>query len=91
MKTKQSYLENLKPGQIIAFKNREKMLTAKVIEIEDHTVCVETRNGSKYFIQLEDVSWVKTGSRWPSGIYNALKNNSKKEVNNDAETEETDD
>lgn len=74
-KTRDEYLENLEVGLLIAFKNDGKMISAKVIEIHDDQVKVETKNGSMYFVKKENIAWIKTGKRWPKGIFNALRNN----------------
>lgn len=89
MKNKQQYLDSLKVGQIVAFKINDKMISAKVSYfLKDGSVEVETKNGSKYYIKTEEISWVKTGARWPAGIYNALKANKiREEVNSDEQTE----
>lgn len=85
MKTKQYNLENLMVGQLVAFKNGDKMISAKVTNIYQDTIEVESRNGSVYFINREEIAWVKTGSRWPTGIYNALKINERRgEFKNEA-------
>lgn len=75
VKTRDDYLKNLEVGLLVAFKTDGKMMSAKVIEINDEQVKVETKNGSVYFVKKEDIAWVKTGKRWPAGIFNALRNN----------------
>ena len=34
---------------------------------------VETSYGAVSVIPFEDVLWVRTGNRWPRGVYNMLK------------------
>lgn len=90
MRTKQSYINSLEPDQLVAFKHGDRLISAKVAEVnkeadEVTSILVVTKNGSRYVVKPEDISWVKTGSRWPAGIYNALKAN-RKDVNN-GETE----
>ena len=34
---------------------------------------LETEYGAEFIVPFEDVIWVKTGRRWPRGIYNLLK------------------
>jgi hypothetical protein len=34
---------------------------------------VETSYGATHVIPFEDVLWVRTGARWPRGVYNMLK------------------
>jgi len=74
-KSKDDYIRNLEIDALVAFRNEGKMLSAKVVSIQQEQVKVETKNGSIYNIQKADIAWVKTGGRWPSGIYNALKGN----------------
>ena len=86
MKSKQTYINNLEPGQFIAFKHGDRMISAKVVSTssfdgEVNTVEVVTKNASRYRVNAEDISWVRTGTRWPAGIYNALKANGRKDEN----------
>lgn len=93
MNGKQGYIDRLEPEQFIAFKHRERMISAKVDSVEKFdekvvAVNVVTKNGSRYKIDPAEISWVKTGSRWPSGIYNALKaNNTFRKGGNSGESE----
>ena len=73
-KTKGDYINNIEVGVLIAFKVQDRMVSAKVIQVNENDVKVETKNGSIYFVGKESIAGVKTGSRWPSGIYNALRN-----------------
>jgi hypothetical protein len=80
-KVKGDYINAIEPGVLVAFKSEDKMVAAKVISKHEKEVDggiipyvkVETKNGSIYFVDNVDIAWVKTGSRWPAGIYNALK------------------
>ena len=66
----------LHKGVIVAFKKNEKCKSAKVIsndeEIVNDIIEVETKMGKKYKINKEDILWVKTGQRWPKGVYHLL-------------------
>lgn len=73
-KSKKDYIENIEVGVLIAFKIQDRMVSAKVIQVNENDVKVETKNGSIYFVGKESIAWVKTGNRWPAGIYNALCN-----------------
>lgn len=70
------YLNLIEVGSIVAFVESGKMLSAKVAKIEEESYTVLTKNGSVYYPTKNDIVWVKNGSRWPRGIYNALKLNS---------------
>ena len=72
-KNREFYINALCVGNIIAFQIDEKMYTGKVHEIREENLVVKTKNGSVYFPTKEQVVWVKNGTFWPQGIYNALK------------------
>lgn len=72
-KTRAYFLEQMKPGNVIAFNSGSRMLSGKIQEIDDKKVTVKTKNGSVFFVDKKDIVWVLTGSRWPIGIYNALR------------------
>lgn len=75
MSNKQRYLDNLEKGQIIAFAFLDKTLSGKVTDVEELAVNVEAKNGQKFIVAYKDILWVKTGNRWPKGVYIALKRN----------------
>lgn len=73
---KQKYLNNIQIGTIVAFKlSDNKAKSAKVVKksTKNRKLQVETSYGAQYIIPFENVIWVKTGSRWPKGVYNMLK------------------
>lgn len=72
-RTRGHYIDNLQPGNIIAFRIQEDMFSGKVIEINDFDVVVKTKNGSVYNPTKDDIAWIKNGSHWPVGIFKALK------------------
>ena len=72
MKSRVDYINELKPGHIIAYKNEKGMFTGKIIEVHSDDVVIQTVNKSIYTISKNDITWVKLGSRWPTGIHNAL-------------------
>lgn len=87
MKTKDEYIENAEEGLIVAFRlNFEarsglkltKVISGKIIENrkEDEIYVVETRNSLRYGVPYSTVSWVKTGTRWPKGVYQEMKKGS---------------
>ena len=76
-KTRESYVESLIPGNIIAFQMNDHMYSGKVVKVEEEGLVVKTKNGSIYYPNKSQVAWVKNGTHWPQGIYNALKLNSK--------------
>ena len=78
-KIKDDYINNVEKDMLVAFTNDDKMLAAMVKEVkyDERGVVTEvkvvTKNGSIYRVPKDNVVWVKTGSRWPAGIFNALK------------------
>lgn len=73
-KNKHDYIESAKIGTIIAFKvTDKKALSGKIEEIGKSQFLVKTKNGVLFTVKKENVLWVKTTSRWPKGVYLALK------------------
>lgn len=75
---KSKYLEAIQIGTIVAYKYGEgKAKSAKVVKksIKNRKLQVETSYGAVNVISFDDVLWVKTGKRWPKGIYNMFKGN----------------
>lgn len=80
-KTPGEYIDNVEVGMIIAFATEpEKAISAKVKEIfksEDNgvkEVLAVSKNGYTYKVPRAAIIWVKTGHRWPRGIYDKLRN-----------------
>lgn len=73
---KADYVDNVSKGTIVAFKvDDDKVKSAKVVKKsskEKMLKCV-TSYGKEYVVKYSDVIWVKTGTRWPRGVYNLLK------------------
>lgn len=75
-KNKLNYIETIQIGVIVAFRELSgKLNTAKVTakNTKLRRLKLETQYGKKFVIPYESVVWVKTGSRFPRGIYNELK------------------
>ena len=71
---RKSYLESISKDNIVAFRNSENIYSGKVLEVVGKYVTIQTPNGSIYYVnKYEDIVWVKNGSKWPVGIFNALK------------------
>ena len=76
MEQKMSYIENIDIGTILAFRlSNGKVKSAKVTRksTKNRKLKVETDYGAEYIIAFEDVIWVRTGKRWPRGVYQLLK------------------
>ena len=83
--TTEDYVNNIKEGTLVAFKrdmSKDIAMSGKFIGYEEKTkkVIIESKRGTKYRIQKENIIWVKTGSRWPRWVYSLFNN---KEVNNE--------
>jgi transcription termination factor Rho len=73
-KSKTEYINNVRVGDLLAFKvNETKILSGKVEQIAKDMLVVETKNGIRFNVRKKNIVWVKTGDRWPKGIYEALK------------------
>lgn len=72
---KLSYIEHAEIGTIVACKVDGKVKSAKIIKRSSKKKCfmVETAYGAQYIVPYENVIWVRTGSKWPKGVYRALK------------------
>ncbi len=76
MEQKMRYIENINIGTIVAFKlSNGKAKSAKVTRksTKNRKLKVETDYGAEYVISFDDIIWVRTGKRWPRGVYKLLK------------------
>lgn len=71
-----NYIENVSTGTLVAFRlHNGKVKSAKVERksTKRRALKVVTEYGAEYIIGFDDVLWVRTGKRWPRGVYNLLK------------------
>lgn len=76
MEQKMSYIENIEVGTIVAFRlSNGKVKSAKVARksTKNRKLKLETDYGAEYIVSYEDIVWVRTGKRWPRGVYKLLK------------------
>lgn len=76
MEQKMPYIESAKVDAIVAFRlPNGKVKSAKIIKksTQNRKLMVETDYGATYVIKYEDVVWVRSGKRWPRGVYKLLK------------------
>lgn len=92
---KQEYIDKISVGTIVAFKTEvrgvEKVKSAAVEKISRQKQKLKLKNkiGTEFIVDFADVLWVKTGNRWPKGIYTLLKEtNSKKKKEEVCESED---
>ena len=85
MARKMPYIENIEIGTLVAFRfSNGKVKSAKVTRksTKNRKLKLETDYGAEYIVSYDDIVWVRTGKRWPRGVYNELKglvNNGKEE------------
>lgn len=76
MEQKMPYIEGAVVGTIVAFRlPNGKVKSAKIIKksTKRRQFMLETDYGAQYITPYEDVIWVRTGKRWPRGVYKLLK------------------
>ena len=86
MAQKMPYIENIEIGTLVAFRlSNGKVKSAKVTRksTKNRKLKLETDYGAEYIVSFDDIVWVRTGKRWPRGVYKLLKglvdDNGKKE------------
>ena len=86
MAQKMPYIENIEIGTLVAFRlSNGKVKSAKVTRksTKNRKLKLETDYGAEYIVSFDDIVWVRTGKRWPRGVYKLLKglvdNNGKEE------------
>lgn len=87
MEQKMPYIENAEIGALVAFRLASgKVKSAKIIKksSKKRKLKLETEYGATYVVSYDDVVWVRTGARWPRGVYKLLKGT----VNNDGKKEQ---
>mgnify|MGYP000951948744 CR=1 FL=1 len=76
MRQKMPYIEQAPVGTLVAFKlSNGKVKSAKITNksSKNRKLKLETEYGAVYVVSYDDVIWVRTGLRWPSGVYKLLK------------------
>lgn len=76
IKQKMPYIEKIEIGTLVAFRlSNGKVKSAKVIRksTKNRKLKLETDYGAVYIVSYEDIIWVRTGKRWPKGVYKLLK------------------
>ena len=76
MEQKMQYIEGVEIGALVAFRlSSGKVKSAKVIRksTKNRKLKLETDYGAVYIVSYDDIIWVRTGKRWPKGVYRLLK------------------
>ena len=71
---KMRYVRDVKIGTIVAFNAEGKTRSAKVTNksTQREVLKLENRQGQEFIIPYTDVVWVRSGKRWPRGVYELL-------------------
>lgn len=94
---KSKYIKNLEVGMLVAFntedKGVKKTFSAKVkeifkvkcdrFEIDSRRIRLQAKNGKEYVVRSENIIWVKTGTRWPRGVWKMLKGMNQNAITDD--------
>lgn len=76
LEEKKNYVENAGIGTLVAFKmSNGKVKSAKIVKksTNKRRFMLETVYGAQHIVSYEDIVWVRTGKRWPRGVYELLK------------------
>lgn len=71
---KMRYVKDVNIGVLVAFKDGENVRAAKVVRksTKRNVLKLEDKRGKEFIISYNDVIWVRTGNRWPKGVYELL-------------------
>ena len=73
-KSREYFLSKVQKGSCIVFIDSKGMKIGNVHDIlPDGTWVVRTKNFSIYYVKPEQFVWLKTGTRLPEGILNAIR------------------
>lgn len=70
------YIKTASIGTLVAFKTQNgRAKSAKILKrsTKRRVLKVETKYNKQFIIPFEDVIWIKTGTRWPKGVYKLFK------------------
>ena len=76
MTQKLPYIESAEIGTVVAFRLASgKVKSAKIVKksTKNRRFMLETSYGAQYIVPYTDIVWVRTGKRWPRGVYRLLK------------------
>lgn len=85
---KSAYIENAEPGTVVAFKCDDGKVRSAAIQnrsTKRQVVKLVTQYGREYVVPYSSILWVRTGKRWPRGVYDLLKG----KVANDGEVQQS--
>lgn len=72
-KTTLEYLKNAEVGTLVAFKRNMKKdiaMSGKLVSLDDdEKVTIESKRGTLFKVDIQNIVWVKTGERWPKWVF----------------------
>ena len=86
-KTTEDYLKTVKPGTFVAFKrnkNKEVAMSGKFVSFDGNKVVIESKRGTLFKVDKQNIVWVKTGSRWPKWVFSLFNNKIVEEADDNA-------
>lgn len=82
-RTTSDYIDNIEKGTLVAFKrnlSKNIAMSGKFVCFDENgKVVVESKKGTKFTINKENIIWVKTGIRWPKWVFDMFNKNVKEE------------
>lgn len=75
-KGKAAYVENAEIGTIVAFRLPDGRVKSAKIDRRStahRKLKLVTQYGAEFIASYDDIVWVRTGKRWPKGVFNLLK------------------
>ena len=76
-KSRDFYISSIVPGNIVAFRIDDRMYAGKIHSVDEEGYTIKTKNASVYHVTADCIVWVKNGSHWPKGVFDALKLNTR--------------
>lgn len=71
---KMRYVRDIDIGVLVAFTINGRVKSAKVLKKSSakQVLKLEDKRGQDYIVPYSDIIWVRTGKRWPRGVYELL-------------------
>ena len=88
--SKAEYIDNIEKGSLVAFRlypKDAKNFSGKITKIGKTHVEIETKNGKRFFVDKNNITWVNTNGRWPKHIILALRGIEEEVVEGDKDEE----
>ena len=58
-------------------------MSGKFVGVEHGKIIVESKKGTRYNLNPDNIIWVKTGTRWPKWVFSLFNNTKTKEGQDD--------